>query len=286
MSDSIHPDTHMGPVALTVADLARSRRYYTERIGLRALEEGESELVLGVHARPLLHLIEQPGARQVRNTTGLYHFALLLPSRTALAHTLQHLIATDTPLTGASDHAVSEALYLADPDGHGIEIYRDRSRSEWQYPGGVLKMTVDPFDVQGVLAELDGATAASANMPDETVMGHVHLHVADLAAAEQFYVDVLGMDLMVRYGNMASFVAAGGYHHHLGLNVWAGVGAPPPPADAARLRWATLVLPDAAALAAVNARLDARGIPVERRAGELFVHDPSANPWRIVLAGQ
>jgi catechol 2,3-dioxygenase len=285
MAESIHPDAYMGPVALTVADLARSRRYYVERIGLSALAEQDGALILGVVGRPLLYLYEQPGARQVHNTSGLYHFALLLPSRLELARTLRHLIDTGTPLTGASDHAVSEALYLSDPDGHGIEIYRDRPRSEWRYPGGVLKMTVDPFDAEGVLAELDDATAVDGGMPAGTVMGHVHLHVADLAAAEQFYVDVLGMDLMVRYGNMASFVAAGGYHHHVGLNIWAGVGAPPPPADAARLRWATLVLPDADALAAVKTRLEATGSVVEQRGSELFVHDPSANPWRIVTAG-
>ncbi|MCB9138764.1 MAG: VOC family protein [Caldilineaceae bacterium] len=279
---AISPELSMGPVSLSVADLERSRIYYTRHIGLRVLDEAPGQLTLGVPDRPLLYLREQPGARIVRHTTGLYHFALLLPSRSELARTLRRLVITETPLTGASDHAVSEALYLSDPDGHGIEIYRDRPRDEWRFAGDSVRMTVDPLDLHSLLAE-----AGEENqivMAPETIMGHVHLHVADLAAAERFYVDQLGLELMARYGPSALFVAAGGYHHHIGLNTWAGVGAPPPPPDAAQLRWATLTLPDARARDATIAQLEAGGVAPEAADGTTVVRDPSGNRWRVVSA--
>lgn len=267
----------MGRVHLTVRDLSRSLAYYQERIGLRLLARNDGLASLGAGDTPLLLLREQPAARRVRGVTGLYHFALLTPSRRELARTLAHLLATDTPISGASDHAVSEALYLTDPDGHGIEIYRDRPRAEWRYPGGHLQMTVDPFDGAGVLAEIDGDSTPWTGLHPATVMGHVHLHVAGLPAAEAFYNELLGLALMARYGAQASFVAAGGYHHHLGLNVWAGVGAPPPPDDAARLLWYEIVVGDAAELPPLLARLAAAGYPATPTDTGYLVYDPSGN---------
>lgn len=281
----IHPDTTIGAVTLVVTDLARSLDYYQQNIGLQLHRRNDGQAALGAGGRDLLILHEQPGARPVqRGRTGLYHFALLVPSRKELARTLRHLIDTRTPLGGASDHAVSEALYLSDPDGHGIEIYRDRPRAEWEFPGGTLRMTVDPFQFESVLKELDGNEPPWDGLAPGATMGHIHLHVAHIPATEHFYRDVLGFDLMVRYGDAASFLAAGGYHHHLGVNTWAGVGAPPPPDDAARLGWYEVRLPDDAALDAVVERTRRAGLALESIDGGWAVRDPAWNLVHLVAA--
>jgi catechol 2,3-dioxygenase len=274
------PDTtQMGRVALTVADLPRSLAYYQEHIGLRLLEREGGTAVLGTEERPLLLLQEQPGARPARGMTGLYHFALLLPSRLALAQTLRHLIQSETPISGAADHHVSEAIYLTDPDGHGIELYRDRPRAEWVDENGRFHLTTEPFDADGVLGELASGVPAWAGLPAQTVMGHVHLHISQMAPSLDFYLNILGFSLMARYGPAASFVAAGGYHHHLGLNTWAGVGAPPAGADRARLLWYEILLPDEAAREALAARLGQAGVAYEvgDNGRSLHLQDPSAN---------
>jgi len=289
MAEKLPASAHIGRVALSVADLERSLTYYQERIGLTLLEvEGQTRgtervevAVLGTPERELLHLHEQPGARPTRGATGLYHFALLVPSRLELAHVLQHLVNTETPIDGASDHAVSEALYLTDPDGHGIEIYRDRPRAEWPYLGGTLQMGTKPFDVQGVLAELNGVSSSDwISLDPQTTMGHVHLHIGHLQSALDFYTDVVGFDMVMRYGPSAGFVSAGGYHHHLGLNTWAGVGAPPPPADAARLLWYEIVMAEVAGVE-LETRLKSAGVAVVRNGSSLQFQDPFANTIHI-----
>lgn len=275
---SIDPKTTTGTVALIVSDLDRSLHYYHDNIGLQIRHQSAHTARLGVGGRDLLHLTEQAGARPVqRGHTGLYHFAILTPSRFELSRTMHHLAATSTRIDGASDHGVSEALYLSDPDGHGIEIYRDRPHAEWPVSQGELQMTLDPLDARGILAESDGNERAWTGLHAGTVIGHVHLHVASLPAAEKFYVDTIGFDLMQHFGNQAAFVSAGGYHHHLGLNVWAGVGAPPPPADAARLDWFELRLPNPAALDEVLARLDAARVPVTVTDDGWRLSDPAQN---------
>jgi catechol 2,3-dioxygenase len=277
MAQRIDPNTQLGVVALVVADLARSLDYYQRGIGLKLLGRENGVAQLGVGERELLQLVEQPGAKHFpRGHTGLYHFALLTPSRSALGQVLQHLIDSNTPIGGASDHAVSEALYLTDPDGHGIEIYRDRPRSEWSMIGNQVRMALDPLDAPGILTA--GAGVPWVGMPDGTTMGHIHLHVAHLPEAESFYVGSLGFDLMQRYGGQASFVSAGGYHHHIGLNTWAGVGAPPAPDDAARLLWYEIRLSDTAALEAELEQLRSAQIPVERHERGWLVRDPARNP--------
>lgn len=279
---SIHPATHMGAVGLIVANLDRSLQYYQHNIGLRIVRREEGRAWLGASDVVLLDLTEQPGARPVqRGRTGLYHFALLLPNRKELARTLRRLIDTQTPLSGMSDHGVSEAIYLSDPDGHGIELYRDRPRAEWPQPGGDLRMTVDPLDVRGLLAEVGAGRIRWEGIHPDTTMGHVHLHVASLAEAETFYCGVIGFELMQRFHGQASFVAAGGYHHHLGLNVWAGVGAPPPPADAARLAWFEVLLPNGDALAALVQRLSMAGVAVGEESDCWTTYDPSRNRLRL-----
>ncbi len=271
------PAMHCGVVRLAVSDLERSLGYYEQRIGLRLHGTENGTARLGAGDTVLLELVEQPGARPVaRGRTGLYHFALLTPSREALSRVLNHLLETQTPIDGASDHRVSEALYLSDPDGHGIEIYRDRPRREWPFAKGSLAMTTDPLDARGLMAA-DRSKAPWEGIDPATVMGHVHLHVADLAAAEHFYVDLLGMDLMQHFGGQAGFVSAGGYHHHLGLNTWAGAGAPPPPAEAARLLSFELIVPDAENLARLVAQLRDGGVTVSETPHGWHAADPSAN---------
>lgn len=275
------PAMRCGVVSLAVRKLDRSVRYYTENIGLQLQRRSDGMAHLGAGNGELLQLVEQPGAQPVqRGRTGLYHFALLTPDRVALSRVLNHLLATETPIDGASDHGVSEALYLSDPDGHGIEIYRDRPRREWPFVKGSLGMTTDPLDVRGLLAA-DRAKAPWTGIHTDTLMGHVHLHVANLDAAEHFYVNLLGLDLMQRFGSQAAFVSAGGYHHHLGLNTWAGVGAPPPPPTAARLLEYTLLVPDATCLQTIVERLRAAGVTIESGPDGWAALDPAAN--RVVL---
>ncbi|MCK6626032.1 MAG: VOC family protein [Anaerolineae bacterium] len=279
---SIHPATTIGYVHLIVANLDRSLAFYQENLGFQLHRRDGDTAYLGAGGPDLLVLTEQPGARTVSGVTGLYHFAILTPSRLALAQSLRHLAETRTPLQGFSDHLVSEAIYLADPDGNGIEIYRDRPRSEWPRQNGQLQMATDPLDVQGILAELETQPAPWAGLEPETTIGHVHLHVATIPSAEAFYVETLGFDLIMRYGPSASFVSAGGYHHHLGLNTWAGVNAPPPPPDAAGLRYFTINLPEASALAAVVERIQQAGLAFQEKDGVVFLRDPAQNG--VVLA--
>jgi catechol 2,3-dioxygenase len=276
MTDMISPETKMGQVSLTVSNLDRSLAYYQHNIGLKLQERGGDTAVLGANGTPLLRLKELPGSRVIRRATGLYHFALLVPSRLELARTLQHLIETQTPIGGASDHLVSEALYLSDPDGHGIEIYRDRPRSAWYDESGKFLLDTIRFDVDGVMSELKDGADPWLGIDPATIMGHVHLQVADVDAATRFYVDILGFSLMAGIP-MASFISAGGYHHHLGMNSWMGAGAPPPPENAARLLSYEILLPDQAALGEVVDRLAEAGIVPEEQADGLAVRDPSQN---------
>ncbi len=285
MDFTIHSHTTMGRVHLTVADLGRSLDYYQQGIGLSLKQRDGRTAYLAAGERELLVLTEQSGARLTRGTTGLYHFALLVPSRLELARTLRHLTHSETPIYGASDHAVSEALYLTDPDGHGIEIYRDRPREAWAFPNGRLKLVTEPFDADGVLSELTGNEPTWTGLHPDTRMGHIHLHVSHIPAAEQFYRDLLGFEVMARYGSEASFVAAGGYHHHLGLNTWAGIDAPPPPEDAARLLWYEIALPETAVLEELTHRIEAAGLPIERRENGRYTTDPAGNGIRLTTAG-
>ncbi len=273
--------THIGHVALTVADLPRALRFYTEIAGMQLREHTHEGATLGTATRPLLTLTELPGARpKPQRATGLYHFAILVPSRAALGRSLAALAAGRYPLGGASDHGVSEALYLSDPDGNGIEIYRDRPRDAWPMRGGELAMVTDPLDLQALVDDRDGD---GVELDAATTIGHVHLHVADIVAAQHFYCDALGFDLMQRFGNQAAFVSAGGYHHHVGLNTWAGVGAPPPPPGSAGLRHYTIELPDAAALAAAETRMLDAGAIAETLADGRLWRDPSHNGLRLTI---
>ena len=282
MPAKIDPNTTIGPVHLTVGDLDRSVEFYAGRLGFQPARRREGVARFGAGGREALVLYERRGAQRSRGTTGLYHFAILVPSRRELARTLAHLRDTRTPLTGASDHGVSEALYLEDPDGNGIEIYRDRAPGEWPRAEGKIRMATDPLDLEALLAERGAPDAPWTGLAPGTTIGHIHLHVSNLEEAERFYVDVLGFDPVVRYGDSASFVSAGGYHHHVGLNVWAGVGAPPPPPDATGLRHFVVRVPDAGERDRVARRVREAGVLVEEKEDGLGFADPSSN--RIVLS--
>ncbi len=272
----IAPETDIGRVRLAVSDLERSTEFYRETLGFEIRRKADGKAYLGAGGEELLVLEEKPGAQpRPKDTTGLYHYAILLPDRAALARSLRRLAQQDYPLWGASDHDVSEALYLDDPDGNGIELYRDRPRDVWSWREGHLQMSTLRLDVGALLAEAGGEPWDG--LPAETTIGHMHLHVGDLEEAESFYHGVLGFDVTASYAGAVSFLSAGGYHHHLGVNVWAGVGAAPPSLESAGLVDFEVRLPDKAALDAVIERLQEAGTTFDRNDASASLTDPWGN---------
>jgi len=239
---SLPADAHIGQVSLTVRDLDRSLSFYRDVLGFEdARRDGRVSHLGAPGGRVIIELHERTDAvRRPGRSSGLYHFAILVPSRPALGSSLRRLAEKGWPLSGASDHLVSEALYLDDPDGLGIEIYRDRPREDWpKLANGELAMATDPLDLQDLHDE-PGAETPWRGLEAGTIMGHVHLHVPHLDTAEAFYCGRVGFEPMLRRYPGALFVSAGGYHHHLAVNTWAGVGAPPPPENATGLRAFTI----------------------------------------------
>jgi catechol 2,3-dioxygenase len=282
----ISPLTRMGPVHLTVSDMERSLGFYRDSVGLVPLVRDEFTATLGAGARTLLVLVEEPGAQPPHGRTGLYHFALLVPEREQLARWLAHAARDRVPMTGLSDHFVSEALYLSDPDGHGIEIYWDRPREVWEGQVGekITTMPLDTDDLLGVLE--DPSTEPFDGLPDGTRMGHVHLKVADIASTVSFYRDQVGFGLMAAFGDQAAFMGAGGYHHHLGANIWESAGALWPEPGMAALRQFTIELPDDAERRRVLDRLAAVGRNPEESPDGPVVRDPSGNAALLVVSGE
>ena len=279
LATRIDPAASVGTVRLTVTDLDRSRAFYERALGLRSAERDDSTIGLGAPGeRPLVELRGDTAAPRLnRRAPGLYHLAILVPTRLDLAFALARLAEARYPLDGASDHLVSEALYLSDPDGNGIEIYRDRARAEWRYVGDQLEMSTLALDLNDVLGELRVASELQTLIPSATKIGHVHLQVSDLAEAEAFYNGVLGFDVVVRGYPGALFVSAGGYHHHIGLNTWHSAGGAPAPDGSVGLRSFEIDLPDEGALEAVLARIDAASIPYTRQDDGALVRDPFGN---------
>jgi catechol 2,3-dioxygenase len=269
----------LGAVHLTVSDLGRLVAFYKDAIGLRLHSRENSVTAMGVGEEDLLVLYKEPGARQAERYAGLYHYALLFDSREELARAALRLAATRTPIRGASDHGTHEAIYLPDPDG--IELATDRLRERWpeplEYAGGP-----QPLDLDGLLATVASEEPREHAGPGLAI-GHLHLHVGDLERGLGFYRDVLGFELMAFMPGAAAFVAAGGYHHHLGFNVWRGEGVPPVPEGRVGLRHWTVVLEDSRQVAAVAERVRAAGISTEERegggAGGFLVRDP----WGIAI---
>jgi catechol 2,3-dioxygenase len=276
----IHPATKPGLVSLTVRDMDRAVQFYQHVLGLRLNPAADGSIHLGsLEQRPFLELVGNPQATAYPQRTGLFHLAILYPGRQALGAALLRLVQAGWRLQGASDHLVSEALYLADPDGNGIELYCDRPQETWPHLNGSLQMDTLPLDIDDLLAQ---AQTEKLDAPVQAcVLGHMHLQVADIEATEQFYCDVLGFDRVLRYGRSAGFVSAGGYHHHIGFNTWNSAGAAAPPADALGLRYFTLQLPDEAALGRVQQQLDQVGVAYEANPRGLWVVDPAGN--RVLL---
>jgi catechol 2,3-dioxygenase len=276
--------TKLGRVALQVADLHRSLPFYEQVLGLRGLESSRDRVILGAHGAdaPIVELRERPGARPVprRGRLGLFHFAILLPDRAALARFLTHIARLGIE-PGMSDHLVSEALYLSDPDGLGIEVYADRPRDSWQARGGQLVMATEPLDVGDLLAAGVGQPWTGA--PAGTTLGHVHLHVGDLERAADFYHRGLGLDRVVWSYPGALFLSAGGYHHHLGLNTWARGAEPAGEDDARLIEWEVVVPARGDASAALDS-LAAAGANVERTTEGGSARDPWGVGLRIRTA--
>lgn len=269
----------LGPVELIVSDLGRSADFYMQVVGLEVHGRAAEVAALGSGEDDVLILRELAGARAQGEHAGLFHVALLFPSRLELGRVAARIAHSETPVSGLSDHGTHEAIYLPDPDGIGLELAADRPRGEW--PDPFFSAGPAPLDVRGLLAMTrDEPVPARA---DAVRVGHVHLHVADVAEAMRFYRDVVGFEETADLGQ-AGFVAFGGYHHHVAFNVWRGVGAPPPPADAVGMHHFTLELPDAGALAALEGRLAAAGFEVTDDVRGRLVRDPSGNALLIESA--
>ena len=272
------PIIYTGEVYLNVLNLDRSLQFYKEIIGFKVLKEAPNKVVLTADGKTPLLVIEQPTnvTPKEHRKTGLYHFALLLPERADLGMFIKHFMENKVAI-GASDHKVSEALYLSDPDGNGIEIYTDRDSSEWDWEKGQVAMSTDPLDGQSIVAE--SRDQLWDGLPTGTLMGHVHLHVAHLPVTETFY-NALGFEVVANYPQ-ALFMSNGKYHHHIGLNTWSGEGATKPSADSVGLQSYTLIYPGEVVLNEAVEKVKALGVKVELMESGYLTEDPSGN--RIVL---
>ena len=274
------PITFVAQVHIKVQDLERSLAFYQDVIGFKVLSKTDRTAELTADGKTPLLTIEQPENAEPKmgRTTGLYHFALLLPKRSDLAKIVRHFVEIGLQF-GSSDHLVSEALYLSDPDGNGIEIYIDRSPSDWTWKNGEVMMTVDPLDFPDLLSI--GQQQSWKGLPAGTVMGHIHLHVAELANTEKFYTEGLGLEAVCRYGTQALFISSGKYHHHIGLNTWNGVGAPKPSVNSAGLQSFKLIFENEAAINQAVENLKKLGAAAAVENNQVITEDPSGN--RIIL---
>lgn len=278
-------DLRLGPIHIVVTDLDRSAEFYERAIGLRKSGRGEEdgERTASFNAASdtgdVLVVHERPDAKRAAAHAGLYHFALLHPTRQDLARALRRLVDTDTPIQGASDHGISEAIYLPDPDGNGIELAADRPRERWGDLRDPTTIGPAPLDLQGLLATV-ASEEPSLHVDRDLRVGHLHMHVGDVEEALAFYRDIVGFEVMTHF-DTAAFIAAGGYHHHLALNVWRGQGVPPAPNEAVGLRrWTVLV--DPASLAALRKRFEVAEVEVTPGVDGFSVRDP----WNAVTRFQ
>lgn len=254
----LHEQTQIGKVVLKVANLEKMIAFYTQVIGLSLIEKNQQTARLGTTEKILLELIKVENPLPLTRKTGLFHVAFLLPTRKDLGNTLIHYLQSNAPIDGASDHGYSEALYLTDPEGNGIEVYRDKPKSEWDIreDGEIVGITKE-MDAEGVVAAAD---SQQSSFPTGTIVGHVHLKVADLAQTETFYTQVVGLSLKNNFGNQAKFFAAGDYHHHIGSNTWMGKGVPPMADNDLGLAYYTFVLPDKEAFESLLTHLEKKNV--------------------------
>ena len=277
-----NPNIYAKSVTLKVSDLEKSLLFYKEVIGFSIASKDKKKAALRAGAGEAFLFIEELDQVEPKTmrTTGLYHFAILVPSREQLGVILNHLLETGYPLQGASDHNVSEAIYLADPDGNGIEIYRDRNSTDWEWDGEFVSMDTAYMDTKGVLA-------ASSNRPwngltEGTILGHIHLHVAELEETVDFYVKGLGFNIVQKYGSQAFFLSTGRYHHHIGLNVWNGIGASVPKTNQVGLAYYELNIPSQEKLEEIKQRLTVLGATITEEEDTCYTADPSGNRIRLV----
>jgi catechol 2,3-dioxygenase len=278
-----HPHTHVSRVTINVENLKRSLEFYQEVIGFDVLDQSENQARLTADGHSSLLTIEQPEnvTRKQPRTTGLYHFAILLPKRADLGRILNHFAHLNIPL-GSSDHLVSEALYLNDPDGNGIEVYWDKPASTWTWNGDQVEMAVDPIDAKAILAE--GKGEPWTGLPPQTLMGHIHLHAAELNETAEFYTKGLGFDVVSKFGNQALFISTGGYHHHIGLNTWNGVGAPRPSRNSVGLSSFEIHFPSEEERNTAISRLKTLGTQVSHEQnGRILTEDPSGNKLYLTI---
>ncbi len=284
---SIHPATGMGHVSLVVANLENQILFYEKALGFKVRWRKANQAGLGVESADLLVLNEAPNLKTYRGVTGLYHFAVLFPNRRELAIAMARLFALKVR-NSPTDHVMTKTTYLDDPEGNGIELYCESpedgswtlkdGKYETRWADGRWSDGREPLDVDALFKHLKEDDKLDAPIPPETKMGHIHLHVRDIPEALDFYHGALGFDIMghAKEFQMA-FVSAGGYHHHIGLNTWRGVGAPPPPDDAAGLRHFTVDLPNQSALEEVVERVGKAGISCNQTLDGLLLYDPSQN---------
>ncbi len=274
----------IGATALAVRDLDLVAGYYRTLLGLAEIERTADMLRLGAGGVPFLTLEHRPGFKpDDPRSAGLYHNAFLMPTRRDLARWIAHIIAHRIPVSGASDHEVSEAIYLDDPEGNGVEVYCDRPASSWRWRDGMVAMVTEALDVEAILQELDDKTPPYESAPEGLRVGHIHLHVGSVEQAEAFYAGVLGLDVVRRRGG-ATFMSTGGYHHHVGANTWRSPGAGMRDPERAGLAWFAFEAADEAAYDALAARLEAGGIASTDSAGGLEFADPWGTRVRLVKA--
>jgi len=275
---------HVGAVGLVARDLDGLAAYYRDLLRLTELERTPQRAVLGAGDVALLELTHRPGALpDDPGEAGLYHTAFLMPTRADLARWILHVAKHRVPVTGASDHDVSEAIYLDDPEGNGVEVYSDRPPERWRRDGKTIFQKTDPLDIEAIVREVDPATAAYPAAPGGLRVGHIHLRVGDTTRAEAFYADALGLDV-TRRRTGATFISSAGYHHHVGANVWHSQGAGLRDARRAGLGFFTLEANDAAALDGLRQRVAATGAAIEPIPGGFATADPWGTQVRFVLA--
>jgi catechol 2,3-dioxygenase len=279
---TIHPETTVGKVALTVRDLPLMTQFYKEVIGLGVKEQTAEKAILGTPSEEIVELYRNPAARPVEPSTGLFHLAILVPDRPSLAHWLYQFLNSGYQLPGASDHGVSEALYLSDPEGNGIEIYRDRPRDQWPLNENGIQMYTHRLDFEDLMKEVP--QESWHKMPDDTTLGHVHLKVHNIPQSIEFYANLVGFDITSDEYPGAGFLSAGGYHHHLGMNTWHSAGAGPLPPEAAGLAGYTILLPDEAARDKLVAHIQAAGIEIEETADGPQIEDPAGISFVLALS--
>ena len=273
---------HIGAIGLIARDLDLLANYYRDLLGLTVLERNSRLARLGVGGTTLIEIEHRPEAKPDDPAqAGLYHTAFLMPTRQDHARWVMHIARNQTPISGASDHGVSEAFYLDDPEGNGIEVYNDRPPQSWNWENGLVNMPTKQLDVEAILREIDPAKATYPAAPEGLRIGHVHLRVGNIERAEEFYRGAVGLDLTRRRGG-ATFMSSGGYHHHVGANVWHSDGAGLRDSDRAGLAWFSMEAVDKTTLDAAIARLNGGHAPVNAIAGGIETADPFGTRVRFV----